>query len=50
MTSVRLALNDGGTCIVIITHDRDVAAATHRRIELRDGLVVHDTASTAAIA
>jgi putative ABC transport system ATP-binding protein len=36
-------LNADGTTIVVITHDPDVAAVTHRRIELRDGVVVHDT-------
>ncbi|GAA4243075.1 ABC transporter ATP-binding protein [Dactylosporangium darangshiense] len=36
-------LNADGTTIVVITHDPEVAAATHRRIELRDGVVVHDT-------
>jgi putative ABC transport system ATP-binding protein len=36
-------LNAEGTTIVVITHDPDVAAATHRRIELRDGVVVHDS-------
>jgi putative ABC transport system ATP-binding protein len=38
-------LNADGTTIVVITHDADVAAAARRRIELRDGLIVHDTAS-----
>jgi putative ABC transport system ATP-binding protein len=38
-------LNTDGTAIVIITHDMDVAAAMKRRIELRDGLIVHDTGS-----
>jgi putative ABC transport system ATP-binding protein len=38
-------LNAGGTTIVIITHDAAVAAAARRRVELRDGLVVHDTGS-----
>jgi putative ABC transport system ATP-binding protein len=38
-------LNDEGTTILVITHDRDVAAAMDRRIELRDGRVLRDTSS-----
>jgi putative ABC transport system ATP-binding protein len=33
-----------GTTVVVITHDRDVAARTERQVELRDGRVVRDTA------
>jgi putative ABC transport system ATP-binding protein len=37
------ALNAGGVTIVVITHNAEVAAAMHRRVELRDGLLVHDS-------
>jgi putative ABC transport system ATP-binding protein len=33
-------LNADGVTIVVITHDQRVAGAMHRRVELRDGLVV----------
>jgi putative ABC transport system ATP-binding protein len=36
-------LNAAGTTIVVITHDAEVAAATRRRVELRDGAVVDDS-------
>jgi putative ABC transport system ATP-binding protein len=32
-----------GTTVVVITHDRDVAARTARQVELRDGRIVRDT-------
>ncbi|MDQ3757741.1 MAG: ABC transporter ATP-binding protein [Actinomycetota bacterium] len=40
-------LHDEGSTIVVITHDRDVAAAMPRRVELRDGTVVRDTGAAA---
>jgi putative ABC transport system ATP-binding protein len=36
-------LHADGTTIVTITHDMDVAAAMDRRIEIRDGRILHDT-------
>jgi putative ABC transport system ATP-binding protein len=39
-------LHADGTTIVVITHDRDVAAAMSRRIEIRDGRIVGDTADS----
>jgi putative ABC transport system ATP-binding protein len=37
-------LNRHGTTIVVITHDRDVAARMPRQVEVRDGRVVLDSA------
>jgi len=36
-------LHADGTTIVVITHDRGVAAAASRRIEIRDGRITSDT-------
>lgn len=38
-------LNQEGTTIAVITHDRDIAARMPRRIEMRDGRVASDTAT-----
>jgi putative ABC transport system ATP-binding protein len=37
-------LNRGGTTIAVITHNEEVASATRRRLEIRDGAIVADTA------
>jgi putative ABC transport system ATP-binding protein len=35
--------NQAGTTLVLVTHDPQVAALAHRKIVLRDGMVVEDT-------
>ena len=37
-------LNRAGTTIAVITHNHEVAASTRRRLEIRDGAIVSDTA------
>ncbi len=38
-------LHRDGTTIAVITHDLDIAAAMHRRVEIRDGTIVGDTST-----
>jgi ABC-type lipoprotein export system ATPase subunit len=38
-------LNENNITIILVTHDRDVAANARRTIELRDGLIVEDSVS-----
>jgi putative ABC transport system ATP-binding protein len=38
------ALNRQGTTVLVITHDREIAATLPRRVELRDGRLIHDEA------
>jgi putative ABC transport system ATP-binding protein len=40
------ALNGQGTTVLVITHDREIAATLPRRVELRDGRLLHDEALT----
>lgn len=43
-------LNEDGTTVVVITHDRELAASLPRRVELRDGLVETDTSLPSRVA
>jgi putative ABC transport system ATP-binding protein len=40
-------LNAEGTTILVITHNPEIAGSLGRRIEMRDGRIVHDTAKEA---
>ncbi|WP_344892820.1 ABC transporter ATP-binding protein [Actinomadura meridiana] len=41
-------LSGGGTTVVLITHDRDIAALLPRQVRMRDGRIVHDDAQVEA--
>ncbi len=44
------ALHASGTTVLVITHDREIAASLPRQVEMRDGAVVRDTAPAPAEA
>jgi putative ABC transport system ATP-binding protein len=43
-------LNRDGATLVIITHDRELAAALPRRVEMRDGAIIRDSADAGVAA
>jgi putative ABC transport system ATP-binding protein len=47
ITALR-SLHETGTTVVIITHDRDLAAGTPRQVSMRDGRIVSDTSTPQA--
>jgi len=48
MLDLLLGLHAAGTTVVVITHDQEVAGALSRRVDLRDGAVVADSATAVA--
>ena len=44
IVSLLRRLHGAGTTVIVITHERELASSLPRRVELRDGLVEHDTA------
>lgn len=41
--SILASLNERGVTLLVVTHNPDIAAAAHRTVSLRDGLVEHDS-------
>jgi putative ABC transport system ATP-binding protein len=41
-------INGSGTAVIVVTHDRDVAARTNRIIRLKDGIILPDERGLAA--
>ena len=35
-------LNESGITVILVTHEREIAARAHRRITFRDGFIVED--------
>jgi putative ABC transport system ATP-binding protein len=40
VTRLLAELNKGGTTVLVITHDREIAASLPRQVAMRDGQVV----------
>jgi putative ABC transport system ATP-binding protein len=43
-------LHEAGTTVVVITHDRDIAASLPREVRVKDGLIEHDSAAAVTTA
>ncbi|RZB19452.1 ABC transporter ATP-binding protein [Streptomyces sp. F001] len=41
-------LHESGTAVVVITHDRDIAASLPREVQVKDGRIEHDSAAREA--
>jgi putative ABC transport system ATP-binding protein len=43
------AIHDGGNTVVLVTHEEDIAAHTHRVVRMRDGVIESDRANVALV-